>query len=101
MDAAGDDVGDDFSILGIGDARLEDTNDRRRAITDAPETNRFADDRRIFLESGVPETVGENHDAVSFGTVVLRADEATEHGAKAHHVEVRTADDATSNGTRL
>jgi len=98
---AGDDVGDDFGILRIGDARFEDANDGRRAVTYAAEANGFAEDRRIFLESGGPETVGENHDAVSFGTVVLRSDEATEHGAKAHHVEVRAADNATSNGTRL
>src|SRR5580692_6215484 len=101
MMRAGDDVGDDFSILGIWDARLEDANDCRRAVTDAPEANGFADDRRILVKSGRPETVRENNDAGSFRTIVLRSDEATEHGMKAHHVEIRAADNTTSNGTRL
>ncbi len=71
------------------------------AVTDAAEANGFADDRRILVKSGGPETVGENHDAGRFGTVVLRSDEAAEHGMKAHHVEIRAADNATANGTRL
>ena len=69
---AGDHVGDDFGILRIWDARFEDANDCRRAITDATEANGFADDRRILVKSGRPETVGENDDAGSFGTVVLQ-----------------------------
>jgi hypothetical protein len=97
MMRAGDDVGDDFGILGIWDARLEDANDCRRAITDTTEANGFAYDRRILVKSGRPETVGENDDAGSFGTVVLRSDEATEHGMKAHHVEIRAADNAALN----
>ena len=68
---AGDHVGDDFGILRIWDARFEDANDCRRAITDATEANGFADDRRILVKSGRPETVGENDDAGSFRTVVL------------------------------
>ena len=101
MMRAGDHVGNDFGILGIGDARLEHANDGRRPITDATEANGFADDRRILAQSGRPETVGKNNDACSFRTVVLRSDEATEHGTKAHHVKIRAADNATSNGTRL
>ena len=73
----------------------------RRPIPDATEANGFAEDRRILVESGRPETVRENNDAGSFRTVVLRSDEATEHGMKAHHVEIRAADNATLNGTRL
>ena len=53
MDAAGDHgrgkmmrardhVGDDFGILGIGDAGLEDANDRGRAIPEAAKANCFA-----------------------------------------------------------
>ena len=63
----------------------------------AAEANGFADDRRILVKSGRPETVGENDDAGSFGTVVLRSDEAAEHGMKAHHIEIGAADDAASN----
>src|ERR1700733_14343321 len=101
MMRTGDHVGDDLGILGVGDARLEHANDGRRPITDATEANGFADDRRILAQSGRPETVRKNDDARSFRTVVLRSDEATEHGTKAHHVKIRAADNATSNGTRL
>src|ERR1700677_2667528 len=101
MMRTGDHVGDDFGILRVGDARLEHANDGRRPITDATEANRFADNRRILAQSGRPETVGKNNDARSFRTVVLRSDEATEHGTKAHHVKISAADNATSNGTRL
>jgi hypothetical protein len=97
MMRAGDYVGDDFGILRIWDARLEDANDCCRPITDAPEANSFADDGRILVKSSRPETVRENNDAGSFRTVVLRSDEATKHGMKAHHVEIRAADNAASN----
>ena len=53
------------------------------------------------MKSCRPETVGENDDTGSFGTVVFRPNKATEHGTKAHHLEIVAADDATSNGTRL
>src|SRR3984957_17760750 len=101
MMRTGDHVGDDFGILGIGDARLEHANDGRRPITDATEANGFADDRRILSKSGRPETVRKNNPARSFRTVVSRSDEAAEHGTKTHHVKIRAADNATSNGTRL
>src|ERR1700722_8942808 len=101
MMRAGDDVGDDFGILRIWDARLEDANDYRGAITDTTEANGFAYDRRILVKSGGPETVGENDDAGSLGTVVLRPNEAAKHGTKAHHVEICASDDAAANRTRL
>ena len=101
MMRAGDDVRDDFGVLRIWDARLEDANNCRRAITNAAQANSFADDRRIPVKSGRPETVGENDDAGSVGTVVLRPNEAAEHRTKAHHIEVVAADNATLNGTRL
>ena len=95
---AGDDVGDDFGVLGIGDAGFEDADDGRRR------DRRCCSRRTVlpmtegsFLKSGRPETVGENDDAGGVGTVVLRSDEATEDGMKAHDVEVGAADDAASN----
>src|SRR5580704_14857298 len=101
MMRAGDDVGNNFGILRIWDARLEDANDCRRSITDATQPYRLSQDRRILVKSGCPETVGEKHDAGSLGTVVLRPNEATEHGMKAHHLEIVASDDAALNGTRL
>ena len=98
---AGDDVRDDLGILGIGDAGFEDANDGRGPVADAAQANRLADDRRILVKSSRPETIGENDDAVRFGTVVLRSNEAAEHGMKSHHVEICAADHATANGTRL
>ena len=101
MMRAGGHVGDDFTILGIWDARFEDANDCRRAITDATEVNGFAEERRILVTSCRPETVRENDDAGSSRTVVLRSDEATEHGTNAYHVEIRAADHAAPNRTWL
>src|ERR1700693_1534627 len=101
MMRAGDHIGNNFGILRIWHARFEDANNCRRPITDATESNGFADDRRILVKSGGPETVGENNDAGSFRTVVLRSDEAAEHRMKAHDVEIGAANHATSNGTRL
>jgi len=52
-DAAGDDVGDDFGILGIGDGGFEDADDGGRA--DCPwarcQAGRFLPRTRIFIES--------------------------------------------------
>jgi hypothetical protein len=101
MMRAGDHVENNFGILRIWDARFEDANDCRRPITDATEANRFAKDRRILVKSGRPEAVRENYDAGSFRTIVLRSDEAPEHGMKSHYIEIRASDDAASNRTRL
>ena len=62
---AGDDIGDDLGVLGICDAWFEDADDGRRPIAKDTtiKANGLADDGRIFLESGRPETIGENDDA--------------------------------------
>ena len=65
------------------------------------EANGFADDGRILLESGRPETIRENDDAGGVGAVVFRSDETPEHRMKAHHVEIGAADDASLNFARL
>src|SRR5260370_13924983 len=101
MMRAGDHIGDDFGILRIWDARFEDANDCRRAITKAAEANGFAEDRGVLVKSGRPETISENDDAGSLRTVVLRPNQATEHAMKAHHVEKRATDHTASNLTRL
>src|ERR1700693_4139832 len=93
---AGDDVGDDFGIVGIGYGRFEDADDGGRAITHGPaaEPDGFAKDGRIFPKSGRPESIGENDDAGSFGTVVLRSDETTEDRVETHDFEEGAAGDA-------
>src|SRR5438477_11653121 len=100
---AGDDIGDDFGVLGICDAGFEDTDDGGRPIAKdaAIKANGFANDRRIFLERGGPETIGEDDDAVRAGAVVLRSDETTEDRVKAHNIEVVAANDASLNFARL
>jgi hypothetical protein len=100
---AGHDVGDDFGVLGIWDGGFEDADDGSGPIAKdtAIKANSFADDGRIFLKSGRPETIRENDDAGSVGAVVLRSDETTEDRLKAHDVEVGAADDASLNFARL
>src|SRR5208282_1683992 len=98
---AGHDVGDDFGILGIRDGGFEDADDGGRAIAKAPKANGFADDGRILLKRGRPETISENDGSGSIGTVVLSANEATENRVEAHDFEVVSADDASLNFARL
>src|SRR5215470_6669143 len=100
---AGDDIGDDFGVLRICDAGLEDADDGRRPIAKdtAIKANGFAEDRRIFLKRGRPETIGENDGSGSVGAVVLRSDETTEDRVKPHNIEVVAANDAGLNFARL
>src|ERR1700740_2278156 len=62
---ASDDVSDDFRVGRIRDGGFEDTDDGAGPVPKetAIEANGFADDAGIFLESGGPETIGENHAA--------------------------------------
>ena len=101
MMRAGHHVGDDFRILGIRDGGFEHADDCAGAFANAAKTKRFPDDRRIFLKGGRPETVRENNDAGGVGAVVLRFNETTEDGMKAHHVEIRAVDYSGLNFARL
>src|SRR6266851_9048734 len=98
MMGAGNNVGNDFGIRGIGDRGFEDANDSGRSIAEAAaEANSLTDDEGIALESGRPETIGQDDDASGFRTVVLRADETAEDGMKAHHVKIGAVNDAGAN----
>src|SRR5258708_31115085 len=100
---AGDNVGDDFGILGIWDRGFENADDGGRPIAHGPaaEPDGFAEDGRIFLESGRPETIREDDHARRFGTVVLRSDETAKDRVEAHDFEVGAANDASLNFARL
>src|SRR5258708_34591410 len=100
---AGDNVGDDFGILGIWDRGFENADDGGRPIAHGPaaEPDGFAEDGRIFLESGRPETIREDDHARRFGTVVLRSDETAKDRVKAQDFEVGATDDASLNFARL
>src|ERR1700733_9717224 len=84
MMRAGDNVGDDFGVLRVWDAGFEDANDFRRTFTNAAEANGLADDRRILAKRGGPETIGEDDDSGGVGAIVLRPDETSEAGMRAH-----------------
>jgi hypothetical protein len=95
-------VGDNFGLLGIWDTRLKHADDRSRAITlNAPKVNGFANNGRVLLEGVRPETIGEDNDAGGLGAVIFRADQAPEHGAQAHHLEIRPVDNAAIDFARL
>ena len=94
MVRAGDDVGDNLGVRGIWDRGFKDADDGGGTIANAAEANGFADDVRIFVESGRPETIGEHDDASSVGAVVSRSEETAEDRMKAHDFEVVAADDA-------
>src|SRR5216683_5014462 len=95
MVRAGNDVGHDFGLLGIWDTRFQNADDRCRSISQQPaaEVNRLAEDARVLPESVAPETIGDNNDASSLGTVVLRSDETTENGMQPHDIEVAAPHD--------
>src|SRR5262249_51305787 len=95
-------VSDDFSLLGIWDARLQHADDRGGAIfPNAAKVNGFANNGRISLEGLRPETIGEDNDAGSFGPVILWPDEAPEHRTETHHLEKRSVDHAAIEFARL
>src|SRR5262245_26314753 len=101
MGTAGD-IRDDLGLLRVRDGRLEHANDRAGAITlHAAELNLLANHRRIFAERVRPETIRENNDARSLGTIILRSDQASEHGTQPHDVEIGPVDHTAVDFTRL
>src|SRR5262245_50607915 len=95
-------IRDDLGFLRVRDAWLEHADDRTGAITfNAAKLNGFANNRGIFRERVRPETISENDDAGSLGTVILRSDQAAEHGAQPHHIEIGPVDHAAIDFARL
>ena len=95
---AGHDVPDDLGVGWIRQRRLENAHHRCDARIEA---NGLADDRRIAVERSAPEAIGQHHGGRRGGSIVCRAQQAAEHGAKAHDVEVRAVDDARLDRARL
>ena len=101
MRAAGH-IRDDLGFLRVWDARLEHADDRASAITsNAAKLNGLANNRRISPERVRPETISEDNDAGSLGTVIFRSDQAPEHGAQSHYIKIGPVDHATINFARL
>src|SRR5271169_4975871 len=103
MVRAGHDIGDDFGVGGIWNGRLEHADDgaAARPHGTAAEAHGFAEDARIAMKGGGPETIGQNDDAVSFRTIVLRADESAEDGMQPHHFKILAVDNARLNLARI
>src|SRR5262249_19833744 len=75
------DIRDDLGLLWVRDRRLEHADNRAGAIAfNTAELNLLADNRRIFSERVRPETISEDDDARSLGTVILRSNQAPEDG---------------------
>src|SRR2546422_1032922 len=98
---AGDDVGDDFRLLGIWDGGFEDSDDGGKPIANTAKAKGLAEHGGIAFEHGGPETIREYHGAGGLGAVVLRSDETTEDRVEAHDFEVAAADDARLHFARL
>ena len=88
---AGHHVRDDLGVGRIRDRWLEDADHGGGARTEA---DGLADHGRVAVERGGPEPVREDRRARRLGTIVVRVQQTAEHGAQAHHVEERPADDA-------
>src|SRR5713101_3751129 len=98
MMGAGDNVGNDFGIRGIGDRGFEDADDRGRPIAEAAaKAKGLTHDGGIALESGRPETIGQDDDAIGFRAVILRADETAEDGMEADHLKIGAVNDTGTN----
>src|ERR1700747_1463515 len=95
---AGDNVGNDFCTGGILDRGFEDADDRGSSVAEAaPKAKDLTDDRRIALDRGRPEPVGQDDHAGGFGPIVLRADETAEDRMEAHHVKIGAVNDSGAN----
>src|SRR5262249_61531458 len=65
------------------------------------EPDGFADHGRIAVEYRRPETIGQHRRALGLRAVVSRVEQPSQHGPQTHHLEIRSADDARADLTRL
>jgi hypothetical protein len=98
MVGARDDVGDDLGFLRIWNRGFEDADDRRGPITQADD---LTEHRRVALERGGPEAIRQNRGAVGLWPVVSGAEQAAQHRLEPHDLEVRAANDAGADSSRL
>src|SRR5580658_6560824 len=67
MVRTGHHIGDDFGVRGIGDRGFEHADDSATSRTHgtAAEPYGFAEDARVTMKGGGPETIGQNDDSGS------------------------------------
>ena len=78
------------------------TDDRAGAITpNAAKLNGLANNRRILPERVRPETIGEDNDTGSLGTVIFGSNQTPEHRTQSHDIEIGSVDHAAIDFARL
>src|ERR1700733_11431815 len=92
MVRAGYDVGDNFRVLRVGDARLQNSHHGGWARVDKRiQADLLADYRGIAFERGGPETIRQYYGAGGIGTIIVRVQKPAQHRAQPHHLEIRSS----------
>ena len=95
---AGDDVGDDFRVVRVRDAWLEDAHDGSAVrVNERIKPDTFAEDVGIAMERCRPEAIREYDSAVGLGTVIALIQESPKYRPQAHNPKVRSIDNACAH----
>ena len=98
MMRAGHHVGDDLGLRRIRYRRFQHADDGGRARA---EPDSFAENGRIAVEPGLPETIGQHGRAGGVRAIVSRVEQSAEYCVQPHHLEIRSADHAGAHLARL
>src|SRR2546422_1329507 len=98
MEGTRHDVRDDLGLRRVWDRRLDNADNRRRAIA---QSDCLSDQRRVAAQRSGPESMGQHRGARGLWPVVGTVDQAAPHRTKSHDVEVRSADDPGAYYARL
>src|SRR5271166_3166125 len=102
MMLAGYHVGDDFRVLRIRNARLQNADYGGRALIDErTEPDGLAEHGRIAIQRGRPETIGQDDGARGLRTIVVRIQQPAEHGTQPHDLEIRPSHHPSLNRARF
>ena len=91
MMRTGHHIDQDLGLRRILHRRLQHTDDGGSTRI---EPNGPADHGRIALQRVLPETISQHTGAGSIRTIVVLIKQPSQHGAQAHHLEVRAVDHA-------
>lgn len=98
MVSAGDDVGDELGLGGIGHRRLEHPDDLRRPRAEA---NGLPDHRGVAVQAAGPEAMGQDRCTRRRRSVVVLGEETSGDRPKPHHLEERAVHHAGAHLPRL